>query len=167
MAEEIPLLQNALFKDFLLPFFLIWVIVFAILQKTKLLGEGKMQLDAMVSAVIGLIFIGAIYPKELVGNMVLFLSVAMVILFVVLLLWGFAVGGDFSKPLSSKGMKWFFGLLIGVSVVVAVLYFSGYNVNISDFLYDQDWSSGFWSNIFFVVIIAVVLAFVLFKSKKS
>jgi hypothetical protein len=91
----------------------------------------------------------------------------MVILFVVLLLCGFTVGGDFSNPLSSKGMKWFFGILIGVSVIAAVLFFSGYSSNISDFLYGQDWSSGFWANVFFIVIIAVVLALVLFKSKKS
>lgn len=164
---ELTILQNSLLRDFLLPFFLIWVILFAILQKTKLLGDGKMQLDAMVSAVIGLIFIAAVGPKEFVGEMVLFLSVAMVIIFVVLLLWGFAVGGDFSKPLSSKGMKWFFGILIGVSVVVAVLYFSGYSDKISDFLYDQNWSSGFWTNALFIVIIAGALSLVLFKSKKS
>jgi len=163
---ELTILQNSLFRDFLLPFFLIWVLIFAILQKTKLLGEGRMQLDAMISAVIGLIFVGALYPKQLVGNMVLFLSVAMVILFVVLLLWGFAVGGDFSKPLTSKGMKWFFGILIVVSVVTAVLYFSGYTTDISDFLYDQDWSSSFWTNFFFVALVVAVLAFVL-KSKKT
>jgi hypothetical protein len=162
---ELTILQSSLFRDFLVPFFLIWTIVFAILQKTKLLGEGKMQLDAIVSAVIGLIFITAIYPKQLVGNMILFLTVAMVIIFVVLLLWGFAVGGDFSKPLSSNGMKWFFGILIGASVIIALFYFTGYTDNLSQFLYAQNWSSPLWSNFFFIIIIAVILAFVL-KTKK-
>jgi len=163
---ELTILQNSLLRDFLLPFFLVWVLIFAILQKTKLLGEGRMQVDAIISAVIGLIFVSAVYPKQFVGNMVLFLGVAMVIILVILLLWGFAVGGDFSKPLSSKGMKWFFGILIGISIVTAVLYFSGYTNNISDFLYDQDWSSSFWTNSFFVIIIAAVLALVLKTSKK-
>jgi len=163
---ELTILQNSLFKDFLLPFFLVWVIIFAILQKTKLFGDGKMQLDALVSAVIGLIFMGALYPKQFVGNMVVFLSVAMVILFVILLLWGFAVGGDFSKPLSSKGMKWFFGILIGVSVITAVIYFSGYSADVSGWLYNQNWSNSFWSSVFFVVLVVAVLAFVL-KPKKA
>lgn len=163
---ELTILQSSLFREFLIPFLLIWAIVFAILQKTKLLGEGKMQLDAIVSAVIGLMFIGAIGPKELVGNMIVFLAVAMIIIFVVLLLWGFAVGGDFSKPLSSKGMKWFFGILIGGSVIVALLYFSGYASFLSELLYNQNWSSSFWTNFFFIVIIALVLAFVL-KTKKA
>ncbi|MFH1365510.1 MAG: hypothetical protein ABIH28_02925 [archaeon] len=162
---ELTILQSSLFREYLIPFLLIWTIIFAILQKTKLLGEGKMQLDAIVSAVIGLMFIGALGPKELVGNMILFLTVAMIIIFVVLILWGFAVGGDFSKPLSSKGMKWFLGILIGGSVIISLLYFSGYTSSLSNFLYDQNWSSSFWTNFFFVVIIAIVLAFVL-KTKK-
>lgn len=163
---ELTILQNSLVRDFLLPFFLIWIIVFAILQKSKLLGEGRTQIDAIVSAVIGLIFIGVIGPKEFVGNMVIFLSVAMVIIFVILLLWGFATGGDFSRPISSKGMKWFFGILIGLSVIAAALYFTGYSNSFSDFLYSQNWSSEFWSSFFFVIIVAVALALIL-KTKKS
>jgi len=164
MANE-SFVQSSLFVDYLLPFFLIWTIVFAILQKTKLLGDGKTQIDALVSAVIGLIFIGALYPKQLVGNMILFLTVAMIIIFVVLLLWGFATGGNLSQPFTNKGMNWFFGILIGLSVISALLYFSGYNSILSSFLYGQDWSSPFWSNIFFIIIVAVVLAFIL-KTKK-
>jgi hypothetical protein len=160
---ELTILQSTLFKEFLVPFFLIWTILFAILQKTKLLGEGKMQLDAIVSGTIGLIFIGALYPKQVVGNMMLFLTVAIVVIFVTLLLWGFAAGGDFSKPLSSSGMKWFFGILIGLSVIVALLYFTGYSSGISELLYAQDWSSSFWTNLFFILIVAIVLAFVLKK----
>ena len=163
---ELTILQSSLFSDFLIPFFLVWAIIFAILQKTKLLGEGKMQLDAIVSAVIGLMFIGTIGPRQLVGNMMLFLAVAMVVIFIVLLLWGFAIGGDFSKPLSSKGMKWFFGILIGASVIIALLYFAGYTSSLSDFLYSQNWSSPLWTNFFFIIIIAVVLAFIL-KTKKA
>lgn len=162
---ELTILQSSLFKEFLIPFLLIWTILFAILQKTKLLGDGKMQLDAIVSGTIGLIFIGALYPKQVVGNMMLFLTVAMVVIFVTLLLWGFVAGGNFSEPLSNKGLKWFFGILIGLSVITALLYFTGYSSGISDLLYSQDWSSSFWTNVFFIVIIAVVLSFVL-KSKK-
>ena len=162
---ELTILQSSLFTEFLVPFLLIWTIIFAILQKTKILGEGKMQLDAIVSAVIGLMFIGSIGPKALVGNMMLFLAVAMIIIFVVLLLWGFVIGGDFSKPLTSKGMKWFFGILIGGSVITAILYFSGYSNNLSNFLYSQNWSSPLWTSLFFIIIIAIVLASVL-KTKK-
>lgn len=164
---ELTFLQNSLFSGYLIPFLLVWAIVFAILQKTKLLGEGKMQLDAIVSAVIGLLIISTLTPKEFIGNMVTFLAVAMVIIFVILLLWGFAVGGDFSKPLSNKGIQWFFGILIGLSVIVAILHFTGSTPFISDFIYNQDWSSSFWTSFFFIIIVAIVIAAVLKTGTKK
>jgi hypothetical protein len=165
MANEL-IIQSSLFVDFLLPFLFVWTVVFAILQKTKLLGDGKTQIDAIVSAVIGLIFIGFVGPKQLVGNMLMFFSVAMTIIFVLLLLWGFATGGDFSKPFTSKGVNWFFGILIGLSVLSALLYFTGYNAILSNFLYSQNWSSPLWSNVFLIIIVAGVIAFVLKTAKK-
>jgi hypothetical protein len=42
------------FTDVLLPFILIFTIVFATLQKTKILGEGKKQYNVMVSLVMAL-----------------------------------------------------------------------------------------------------------------
>ena len=90
MVQE-TIFQHWIVTKFLLPFVLVWGLMYAILEKTKILGEGK-QLNGIVSAVVGLIFVGAIYPKLVVENMILFLVVALVILFVILMIWGF-VGG--------------------------------------------------------------------------
>lgn len=43
--------------DVLLPFLLIFVIIFAILQKTKILGEDKKNLNVIVSMVVGLLVV--------------------------------------------------------------------------------------------------------------
>lgn len=43
--------------DVLLPFVLIFVIVFAILQKTKILGDGKKNLNVAVAIVVGLLVV--------------------------------------------------------------------------------------------------------------
>ena len=43
--------------DVLLPFLLIFVIVFAILQKTRILGEGKKNLNTIVAIVVGLLVV--------------------------------------------------------------------------------------------------------------
>ena len=43
--------------DVLLPFLLIFVIIFAILQKTKILGEGRKNLNAAVALVVGLLVV--------------------------------------------------------------------------------------------------------------
>ncbi|MBI2652090.1 hypothetical protein HYX00_01375, partial [Candidatus Woesearchaeota archaeon] len=43
--------------DVLLPFLLIFVIVFAILQKTKILGDSKKNLNVVVAIVVGLLVV--------------------------------------------------------------------------------------------------------------
>ena len=43
--------------DVLLPFLLIFVIIFAILQKTKILGESKKNLNVVVALVVGLLVV--------------------------------------------------------------------------------------------------------------
>ena len=101
MVETI--LQHPILANFALPFLLIFFIVFAILEKTKVLGEGKTQLNALTAFVLGLVFVGAVFPKEVVNNMVLFLTVAMVVVFVTLLLWGFATGGELKESFVSAG----------------------------------------------------------------
>ena len=73
MAEE-TFLQHWIFTQYLFPFLLVFFIVFALLERTKLFGDGKKQLDALISFVIGLIFVVAGVPKLIVGNMILFFS---------------------------------------------------------------------------------------------
>ena len=64
MAAESLQLQNFVMTlerwgltDVLLPFLLIFVIFFAILQKTKILGEGKKNLNVVVALVVGLLVV--------------------------------------------------------------------------------------------------------------
>ena len=43
--------------DVILPFMLIFVIIFAILQKTKILGESRKNLNVVIAIVVGLLVI--------------------------------------------------------------------------------------------------------------
>ena len=90
MAETF--LQIPIVSNFILPFLLAFFVLFATLEKTKLLGDGKKQLNALISAIVGLIFVGAVYPKMVVSNLILYLAVAVVAIFVILLIWGFIFG---------------------------------------------------------------------------
>mgnify|MGYP001606877045 CR=1 FL=1 len=164
MAEETTILQHWVLTKFILPFLLVFFIVFAVLQKTKLLGDGKKQLDALVSFVIGLIFVGAVFPKLVVGNLILFMTVSLVIVFVILILWGFATGGE--AKIESKGMKWLAGIILFVAVVIAVLWATGYAQEVSDLLFSQNWSNTFWTSVSFIVVIAIALAMILKGSGK-
>lgn len=162
MALDI-IFQNVVFSKFILPFLLIFFIVFAILEKTKVFGDGKKQLNAMISFVIGLIFVGAAYPKEVVGNLILFLTVALVVVFLVLVLWGFA-SGDGLK-IESKGLKITLGIVAVIAVIIAVLWATGVEGTIFDLLFDQSWSETFWTNVLFIILVGAALAFVIKSSK--
>ena len=94
---------NTELLGFILPvfsFILVYAMIFAILQKTKIFGDDRKQLNALLSFVIGLIFVGVAYPTEIVNNLVIFLAVAVVVMFVVLILWGFVSGVGLEKDLN-------------------------------------------------------------------
>lgn len=165
MARE-TILQNEIFTKFAFPFLLMFFIVFAVLEKTKILGDDKKQLNAILAFVIGLIFVSAVYPKLVVGNLILFLTVALVVIFVVLLLWGFVFGDVKEGFKPDKWMRVFLGILITFAVVLAVFWATGTQGIISDFLFRQSWSNAFWTNAVFIVVIAGALALVL-RSTKS
>ena len=165
MASEI-FLQHWIFTRFLFPFLLVWFIVFAILEKTKLLGEGKKQIDAIVAGVIALIFVGVAYPVLVVNNLILFLTIGIIVVFVGLLLWGFLSGGEI-KAIEHKGLKWTFGIVIALAVIIAIIWATGSGGAIQDFLFNQKWGNSLWTNIAFVVVIAIVLAVILRQGKKD
>jgi hypothetical protein len=162
MAGEI-FLQNVVFTKFVLPFLLIFFIVFAILEKTKVFGDDKKQTNALIAFVIGLIFVGVAFPKEVVENLILFLTVALVVVFVILILWGFAFGKELK--IENTGLKLTVGIVILVAVIIAVLWATGIQGGVLDLLFGQSWSSTFWTNALFVVLVGAALALILKNSK--
>ncbi len=162
------ILQSSLLTDFLYPFLLVFFILFAVLEKTNIFGSNKKQLNAAVSLVVGLIFVGAVFPKIIAENMILFMTVGLVIIFVGLVLWGF-ITGEAPTP----GAKWkkFYAVILGIAIVSAVLWATGIGggvfngiQNFFDFLFNSNWSGTFWTNVLFVGLIAIAIAVVL-KSK--
>ena len=83
------LFTTDIFAKGILPFLLVFVLVFAILQKSKLFGEGKSQIDALIALVIGLTLIGFPQPRDYIVTMLPWLAVALVVLLVVFLIYGF------------------------------------------------------------------------------
>lgn len=171
MVQE-TIFQHWIFTKFALPFLLIFFIIFGILEKTKLFGTDKKQLNALIAFVIGLILVGAASPTLTISNMILFLTVAIVVLFVALLLWGFVTGGEGLKfDQAPKALKWFIGIVIVVAVIVALLWALGAEISvlggISDFFFKNDWSKSFWTNVSFVVVIIIALVLVLKKTEKG
>jgi hypothetical protein len=158
MAETI--FQNLVFQEFILPFLLIFAISFAILEKTKVLGEDKKTVNAIVSFVLGLVFVTAVFPKAVITNLVLFLSVALIVVFVVMLLWGFITEGDAQFKVT-KGMKWFLIFGVGAGLLFLLIWTLKVQTGFFDWIPERDWTGPFWTNLLFVIVIAVALALVL------
>lgn len=164
MAEFI--FSNVLFRDYILPFLLVFVVLFGVLEKTKIFGDGKRQVNALTSFVVALIFIGFVLPKQIVTNLVLYFSVALIIILVFMILFGFvSADKDGLKP--QRWMTWVFGILIGVSLIVAVFWASGSLDYIINLLFYQSWSKTLWVNVMFVLIIAGAIAFAFSGGKKD
>lgn len=168
------ILQSSLMTNFLYPLVLMFVLTFAILEKIQIFkGSGdngdKKQLHAVLALVIALIFVGAVFPKIIVNNLVQFLTVGLVIIFVALMLWGF-VSGEATFPTK---MKKFMGWIIGLSVFFAVLWATGAGgpivlalQKVFSALFGSNWSGAFWTNAIFIALIGIVIAVVL-KSGNS
>jgi len=114
--------DNPFFTEMLLPFLLVFVIIFAILQKSKILGEGKAQIDAIVALVIGLLLIGVPGPRDIVVGLMPWMAVGIAVILVFLILYGF-VAGDLST--APTWMKITFGILAGLFTIGIVVYVSG------------------------------------------
>jgi hypothetical protein len=104
----VPFLQEALL------FLLAFVMVFAILQRSKILGDSVHKINALVALAVALIFLGFSSATEIVAKMIPWVAVALSAILMFLLLWGFVGGEIGSLP---KGIKW---SLIGIIIVFMV-----------------------------------------------
>ena len=113
--------------DSLLPFMLIFVMVFAVLQKTKIIGEGKRQFNTIVAVVMGLMVViphvTGTYPPgkdvvEIINTALPQVSLLVVVLLSALLLIGvFAPGVMFGGTI--------LGVVFGFISLAAVVYIFG------------------------------------------
>lgn len=152
-----------IFTNLILPFLLIFVLVFAILQKSKILGDGKAQIDALIAMVIGLLLVGLPGPRDIVVNLMPWLAVGVSVILVFLILYGFVAGDLSSTP---KWMKITFGTLAGLFVVGVVLYVTGLWEPIYDALFGSA-KTEIFSSILLVVIIVAAFVIAVATGKKG
>ncbi|MCK5450078.1 hypothetical protein KAI32_04375 [Candidatus Pacearchaeota archaeon] len=159
--------DNPFFTDVLLPFLLVFVVVFAILQKSKILGEGKAQIDSMVAMVIGLILIGVEQPREIIVGLMPWMAVGVAVILVFLILYGF-VAGDLSGDKTPAWMKNTFGILAGLFTLGVVLYVTGLGDIIMGW-FSSPGSGDVWMNVLIILLVigAMIVAVVSGKKKKE
>ena len=161
MVETI--FTNPLFVETILPFLLVFTLVFAILEKTKILGDGKRQIDAIVALAIGLIFIAFGTATDIVVRMIPVLGIALVVILIFMILFGSLYQpGSFEI----KGwMKVIVGILIAILVAGTVLVLTGGLDFVIRFIYGQN--SGILINGVLVLIIIGAILLVVFGGKRD
>lgn len=161
LAESLTILSQPFFVQGVLPFLLVFVLVFAVLQRSKIFGDDKKQINALIALVIGLIVISFSYYTNIIVKLVPILAVGLVIILVFLLLWGFVfVGKEFELPSWLRGG---FGVLAFLAVLISVLIITG------AWTYFKDYWAGseLFTNIVFLVIVGIAIAVVLGFSGKG
>src|SRR3989304_792800 len=107
------ILSSPFVKDLALPFLLVFAIIFAVLQKSEILGKGKKQTDAIIALVAGLIVVAVGSATKIINNLLPVLAVGLVVLLVFFLLWGFAFKeGEF---IIHKNVQWAVGGLAAIA----------------------------------------------------
>ena len=156
---------NSFFTEMLLPFLLIFVVVFAILQKSKILGESKAQIDAMVALVVGLLLIGVAGPREIIVGIMPWMAVGIAVILVFMILYGF-VAGDLSGSNVPKWMKITFGILAGLFTLAVVLYISGLGEILLEW-FSLSGSGDIWMNVLMIALVFGAMAFAIWGGKKK
>lgn len=130
MVETVTIFSSPL-AQVALVFVLVFTIIFAVLQKSKILGDGKKQIDALVSLSIALLVVSVGYALNIIAGLAPFLAVSLVIILVFMILTGI-VHED--KLKLSSGWKTFFTIAAFVAVIVAVLIITDGISYISSFI---------------------------------
>jgi len=160
------ILSSPFFVDIILPFILVFTVIFAILQKSEILGKGKRQIDALVSLVIALIVVSYANAVGIITSLMPFLAVSVIVILVFLILYSMVFHGE-DKFQLHMGLKIAVGILIGIGVIVAVLFSTGaWDYIKYEWLSAGD-SSAIFTNILFLVIVIVAIAIVVWPGSKK
>lgn len=149
-------LTSAIFTDMVLPFVLIFALTFAILEKSKLLGDGKSQINAIIGFVVAAIFISFANVIQMIQQLTVFMALALVVLLVLMLVYSFASGDKSGAPFG-ENIKMFVGTVIFISVIIAVLVITGYWQKAYDFFI----FSQMGINLLVIILIGALIYFVL------
>ena len=125
--EQFTLLQDSFLTNILLPIALVFTVVFAILERTKIISE-KRDIHALVALILSLLAVGIPSAIGILKNLIPLISMLIIILFAWFLVFGFAgtrlIGKD-DKQLWSPTLKRLFSIILGVILLGIIAYSLG------------------------------------------
>lgn len=152
--------------DVVLPFLLVFALVFSILDKTKILGTvevsgtkySKKSLNAIIAFVIGLFVVGS---TKIVG--ILNEALANIVLLMTLVVFFLVLIGIFFKEdeevLLEGGWKTFFMISLFVGIVLIFMHAIGWLQDVWDYLQDH-WETNWVASLIMLIIIVAFMYFI-------
>jgi hypothetical protein len=98
-----------------------FVVIFALLEKTKLLGDDKRNANLIVSLIIGILFIGV---QSAVGFTLKIIPAVAVLIMILLCFW-LIFGFIYSGATGLKGFHIALGIVFAIAFIVIILWATG------------------------------------------
>ncbi|MBL7100987.1 MAG: hypothetical protein ISS23_03480 [Nanoarchaeota archaeon] len=174
LGEAVEFLKEFGFYDVVLPFLLVFTIVFAVLEKTKIFGtldkKPKQNINAMIAFVIALFFVAATNLVEATRQLLPQVVVLLITLMSFMMLVGFFYSdkdGGFSFE-NHKFWKIFLTIIFFIGIVL--LSWNAYSPNTFEGLL-TGWG-GFWTStagvtLIFLGIVVGAIILITLPGKKS
>ena len=159
--DTLGIFTQPLFTHFILPFLLIFTVVFAILEKSQILGKDKRQINAIVAFVFGLLSIGIPALMGVISKIIPIISVIIVIFLAWMLVFGF-IGGT-KEGILPPGLQTTFGIILTIAMLATVAWATG----ALDFIKVQPWAGTALTTGIVVVFIIAVVAIVITSQPQS
>lgn len=141
------ILQSPIFTDMILPFLLVFAVVFAVLEKSEILGKGKRQVDAIVAFALGLLVVSVGNAVDIINKIVPFFAVYLIVILFLIIIVGF-----FWTPTEwHKSAKLIVGIIAALGLVIALAFATGFSDTIAGWAKGQ--ASDVVANVVFIIII--------------
>ena len=165
------------FYDVVLPFLLVFALVYAILDKTMILGEEykgepRRSLNAIVAFVVAVVFVGATQLVSVINQAIAnFVVVIVVVAFFLITISLFIGEGGILKftKAGETGHNWFvYVFLPGLFIVILLIILQalGWLPRLFTFL-SQHWSEDWVATILFLIGIAIFIAIIVRGDKSG
>ncbi len=178
LQAAIDFLQTFGFFDIILPFILVFTLVYAILEKTKILGKeeegGKKNVNALVAFVFGLFVVAATNIVNVLKDALPVITLLLIVILSFMLLVGSFHGDkEFSFFAENKGWRIFLTVVLLIGIILIFMNFIKTKSGDSwlEVFWDfatNDFNSGpVVSSVLFLAIIVFVVWFVGYGGKKE
>lgn len=167
LAIAINFLEDFGFFDVVLPFLLVFTVVFAILEKTKIFGveeqKPKRNINSMVAFSVALFVVAASNIVGIIRAALPTITLVLIIIVCFLLLAGSFISGE--EEFSFKNTKWKVFLTVVIFIAVIVIFLNSVSIGTGETWLEvvggyiiQNWATGplVPSIILLAVIIGVI-----------